>query len=246
MAGTRPTRRNFTRHGFTLIELLIVIAVIALIAAILFPVFARARENARRAGCQSNMKQMGLAFTQYTQDYDERYPIKYWACGGATGIACPYTDSSGTLWYHALFPYTKSVQIFNCPSAAIAKQSLDSNGKWVYTTSVNYGWNESYGSLPGTTTKTTEDMFSKRALADVADPGGTLLVTEADQADDGNSYHINGTDSSSAKKPGQLHFEGDNVLFADGHVKWMKQSLLLYPYSQYKTPPGIWTLKAED
>ena len=62
------------KRGFTLIELLVVIAIISILAAILFPVFARARENARRASCQSNMKQAGLAFMQYTQDYDERLP----------------------------------------------------------------------------------------------------------------------------------------------------------------------------
>src|SRR5687767_1588685 len=61
--------------GFTLIELLVVIAIIAILAAILFPVFARARENARRASCQSNLKQLGLSFAQYTQDFDERYPM---------------------------------------------------------------------------------------------------------------------------------------------------------------------------
>ncbi|HEX2998963.1 MAG TPA: prepilin-type N-terminal cleavage/methylation domain-containing protein, partial [Armatimonadota bacterium] len=69
-----PTRRN----GFTLIELLVVIAIIAILAAILFPVFARARENARKANCLSNCKQIATAFIQYTQDYDERWPIMYW------------------------------------------------------------------------------------------------------------------------------------------------------------------------
>src|SRR5687767_6194063 len=67
----------FRKSGFTLIELLVVIAIIAILAAILFPVFARARENARRASCQSNLKQVGLGFVQYTQDYDERYPMLF-------------------------------------------------------------------------------------------------------------------------------------------------------------------------
>src|SRR6218665_2214986 len=80
--GTQPKMK---RHGFTLIELLVVIAIIAILAAILFPVFARARENARRSACQSNLKQIGLGIMQYTQDYDERYPIRYYnnyAAGG--------------------------------------------------------------------------------------------------------------------------------------------------------------------
>src|SRR5471032_187855 len=69
--------------GFTLIELLVVIAIIAILAAILFPVFARARENARRASCQSNLKQIGLGFQQYSQDYDERFPIALSSAGNA-------------------------------------------------------------------------------------------------------------------------------------------------------------------
>src|SRR5690349_1235069 len=74
-------------YGFTLIELLIVIAIIAILAAILFPVFARARENARRSSCQSNLKQIGLAFAQYTQDNDERLPMAYnYYGGGTTGV----------------------------------------------------------------------------------------------------------------------------------------------------------------
>src|SRR5690606_6779733 len=75
------------KRGFTLIELLVVIAIIAILAAILFPVFARARENARRASCQSNLKQIGLGLMQYTQDYDERLPA-----GFLTNTGVPYPD----------------------------------------------------------------------------------------------------------------------------------------------------------
>src|SRR6476661_4616633 len=74
----RETKGKLKANGFTLIELLVVIAIIAILAAILFPVFSRARENARRASCQSNLKQIGLAFHQYTQDYDERLPLPIW------------------------------------------------------------------------------------------------------------------------------------------------------------------------
>src|SRR6185295_7109401 len=99
-----------TRAAFTLIELLVVIAIIALLAAILFPVFARARENARRASCQSNLKQMGLATAQYVQDYDDRLPAYYL---DDAGNHCPITN---VLWYSGLLPYTKNTQIFLCPS----------------------------------------------------------------------------------------------------------------------------------
>ena len=96
-------------NGFTLIELLVVIAIIAILAAILFPAFARARENARRASCQSNLKQIALGFAQYTQDYDERFPQRY-----------DPTDADNFGWAKVLQPYLKSDQIFQCPSETIA------------------------------------------------------------------------------------------------------------------------------
>lgn len=92
------------KRAFTLIELLVVIAIIAILAAILFPVFATAREKARQTSCSSNMKQLGLAYVQYTQDYDECWPVGDQANG----------DGSG--WYDSVYPYIKSVQVFDCPS----------------------------------------------------------------------------------------------------------------------------------
>ena len=98
--------RQVGRSGFTLIELLVVIAIIAILAAILFPVFGRARENARRASCQSNLKQIGLAFVQYVQDYDSTYmPDRYQPPGGTL-----------VSWATFLQPYVKSRQLFKCAS----------------------------------------------------------------------------------------------------------------------------------
>jgi prepilin-type N-terminal cleavage/methylation domain-containing protein/prepilin-type processing-associated H-X9-DG protein len=98
------------RRGFTLIELLVVIAIIAILAAILFPVFSRARENGRRASCMSNLKQQGLGVMQYTQDYDEKYPMAYWYMNDASG------GGGYVQWSRMIQPYVKSDQLFVCPS----------------------------------------------------------------------------------------------------------------------------------
>lgn len=100
-----------TKKAFTLIELLVVIAIIAILAAILFPVFARARENARRSSCQSNLKQIGLGVIQYVQDYDEKYPQAYWYKNDTN-------SSGGYVHVSAMIqPYLKSEQIWKCPSS---------------------------------------------------------------------------------------------------------------------------------
>jgi prepilin-type N-terminal cleavage/methylation domain-containing protein/prepilin-type processing-associated H-X9-DG protein len=146
-----PIRR---RAGFTLIELLVVIAIIAILAAILFPVFARARENARRSSCQSNLKQLGLSFIQYAQDFDERLPqiawapgVQYYAYGTApAGVTKPvgkayfdwYTAGNAWTWVDTVTPYVKSDQLFTCPSDPKPNYSQDAT-----TTlgGVSYGMN---------------------------------------------------------------------------------------------------------
>lgn len=104
------------KNGFTLIELLVVIAIIAILAAILFPVFAKAREKARQTSCASNLKQIALSILQYSQDYDERYPLSYPVTGveGTRASACGGNPSYW--WMDALEPYVKNEQIFHCPS----------------------------------------------------------------------------------------------------------------------------------
>src|SRR3712207_2017034 len=97
--------KGLVNRGFTLIELLVVIAIIAILAAILFPVFGRARENARRSACQSNMKQIGLGILQYVQDYDGRFPY-----------VRQLTPNPVSNWGKSIYPYVKSTQVFICPS----------------------------------------------------------------------------------------------------------------------------------
>ena len=102
--------RTRQHKGFTLIELLVVIAIISILASILFPVFARARENARRSSCLSNMKQIGIGLEQYKQDNDSRYPGAYYYNDGLTSA------SGYTQWTGQIQPYVKSIQVFVCPS----------------------------------------------------------------------------------------------------------------------------------
>jgi len=106
------------RRGFTLIELLVVIAIIAILAAILFPVFARARESARKTQCLSNMRQLGNAVTMYANDYDEIFPeLASGGCWGRAAIA-------NSLWSRQIYPYVKNKGVFNCPSAEISRAGM--------------------------------------------------------------------------------------------------------------------------
>jgi prepilin-type N-terminal cleavage/methylation domain-containing protein len=133
--------RRTPGRGFTLIELLVVIAIIAILAAILFPVFAQAREKARQASCFSNMKNLGLAVTIYAQDYDESLPMWHWA---------RRSQPQPLIWYHAIKPYTKNLGVFVCPSDK--RKSLDLSGwgpqaTWPemgqkMTAHISYGYNE--------------------------------------------------------------------------------------------------------
>lgn len=137
--STDMMNRRAVRHGFTLIELLVVIAIIAILASILFPVFARARENARRSSCQSNMKQLGLGFMQYSQDYDEHLPV------GGVNYPGSYPNEWmwGGGWGAKVYPYIKSVQVYKCPSDRSLPYGITKtvNGVVYPSVSVSYAYN---------------------------------------------------------------------------------------------------------
>ena len=217
-------------QAFTLIELLVVIAIIAILAAILFPVFARARENARRASCQSNLKQLALGITQYTQDYDESFPL-------STTDTLVYTPGGTNIgWADGIYPYVKSLQVYQCPSEPFPTSTgPDKSG---YT---DYYLNKNAGD-------------GQQKVAAAQNPTLTILLGDGGSADGSavlpNStarYRSNGCDAAGvridldatgpscpAAKANQLatnlaggglrHLEGTTLAFVDGHVKWYKSN----------------------
>ena len=217
--------RNLRRNGFTLIELLVVIAIIALLAAILFPVFAQAREKARQASCASNEKQIGLAMLQYVQDADEAMPCSYY--GDKT---LPSDNGSNYKWMDAVYPYVKNQQVFTCPSDT---QSLP----YRYRGGVNYGsygLNGAYGNAGDAQTPPRSTTAYLITVSQLAAPATTVWVTDNNNAgsaaNPGGSQGFFWTDwtknpTITNSQPRQLnniaerHIGHVNVLYCDGHTK---------------------------
>jgi prepilin-type N-terminal cleavage/methylation domain-containing protein/prepilin-type processing-associated H-X9-DG protein len=235
------------KRGFTLIEILVVIAIICLLAAILFPVFARARENARRASCQSNLKQIGLSLSMYTSDYDERLvPQSIWT---------PTDTVSNRDWTYCIMPYVKNEQIFMCPSQRAGSTVRAGAAK------TNYGYNRSpqpalanvqstqgsdanlaiggtYNSSGGLTNGNAGARPTILTVSSIPDSSGTIAAGDAVTWPSGGAamgmpYWGNGGSfvqwkatnlelGSGTYYADTRHFEGANFLFLDGHVKWYK------------------------
>lgn len=241
--------------GFTLVELLVVIAIIALLAAVLFPVFGRARENARRSSCQSNLKQIGLTFVQYTQDYDQ------------------YTMPRPRLIY--LYPYIKSTQVLLCPSVRPGEnhgvvrsadsflRSADGLNYVDYglptDSSTSYTFNNTYQNQTSLGVSGANNTYASH-IARFEDTAGTVMLGdgggytgyECSALVNGGNFEIyrdgigapNDIPISQFGRYGNpegwfsaRHFEGVNMMFYDGHVKWLSMNTLLtknaaqrYPY----------------
>ncbi len=200
------------RRGFTLIELLVVIAIIAILAAILFPVFARAREKARQTSCLNNMKQLGLGMLMYVQDYDEMFP------GMNNGIkpdvpVIPGSDfcynSGNGNYYHSwaavIYPYVKNVQIYRCPST---KYNCYGVAYGVPASGINEA-------QTGTTS-----IFGRPAQAEIKRPSEIMMIGEKG-AGGGNQYILSGQYYAGRMD----HNGGSNIAFFDGHAKWMTYSI---------------------
>ena len=200
--------RGRSRSGFTLIELLVVIAIIAILAAILFPVFARAREKARQTSCLSNLKQWGVAWLMYAQDYDE-------VLGGALHYAYGRTPAY-LWWYEVLQPYAKNDQMYYCPSEPSQKPGYGFNWRGV-------------GYQIGRADRLTQGyMYTGLPLAKIVSPSELVMMADC--------YYYNNYDTGSGTITFSLgyiyqeanrypdlcgrHNQGNNFNFCDGHAKW--------------------------
>lgn len=237
-----PVCRN-AKRAFTLIELLVVIAIIAILAAILFPVFARARENARRSSCQSNLKQLSLAWMQYTQDYDEGAVPSYrnlgasaadgflsWHGSGVYDVPASFRSDNSPLW-----PYMKNASFTGCPSLSLSGTLSGGYGPTDYGYNIGYigglggvfnGMRLSPAFIAGKMTETPIKIAKIEAptetvlFADSAwNQSGVarypwLFAPSAPGTGTGNNPLVNYTHAR--------HLDTANVAFVDGHVKAMK------------------------
>ncbi|HEX8465078.1 MAG TPA: DUF1559 domain-containing protein, partial [Abditibacterium sp.] len=216
----RIVNLSASKRGFTLIELLVVIAIIAILASILFPVFGRARENARRSSCQSNLKQIGLGILQYTQDYDESMPFT-----GDNGNNQPIP------WQATIQPYIKSTQLFKCPSNSQTGNLGNTPNLAIPISYWANGGDASTGNSGDNMLITgTRAMNYDRSLsqAQFTSPSQTIVVAESSGAVDAGEPMIWNSGRLATTPVGrsthQSHLGTTCYLWVDGHVKALRPS----------------------
>lgn len=214
-----------SQRGFTLIELLVVIAIIAILAAILFPVFARARENARKTSCMNNLKQLGLAWMQYTQDYDERM-IPYTTTGNST-IPGGYTGPPWTAfaWNREIQPYLKSVQVIRCPSESVNPDTSYAYNMLMAADGRNIAGIQLPAQTPAFADAVGHTVTTPTQTLCFLLPGGTAGARHDSRKLNSVTNLTAGFGGGSPLRAGRIHatrhMDGANYLFADGHVKWL-------------------------
>lgn len=230
-----PTQSGQRSKGFTLIELLVVIAIIAILAAILFPVFAKAREKARAISCLSNTKQIGLASMMYVQDYDETF------CKATNNFA---NKTHEGFWEALYYPYIKNSGVFSCPDLT---NNLGWNPPQVVPDADIPGSNMNawgYGYNIGTRPAGYHDGFGYYnldkqpyvTLAVITNPANTILIGDINAYPGNIVYLVWSYDTTLAPSywPSAIHTDGGNYSFADGHSKFMRQSYLNSHPEMYK------------
>jgi prepilin-type N-terminal cleavage/methylation domain-containing protein/prepilin-type processing-associated H-X9-DG protein len=215
-------RRGFT-WGFTLIELLVVVAIIAILAAILFPVFGRAKAKAKAMSCLSNIKEITLGCLMYADDYDE-----------CTGVDDHGPRGANYTWVSQVYPYLRNDEIFGCPSNTY-KYRQDTRGAWNTRYYGSYAVNMS---RHGTTTDGltgSGEIYCYRPLGTIQYPAQCLMIGEVEGANNGPAGMWR-TWAGLTPDACFLHNEGTNVGFFDGHAKWVNENTMR---QQPNTP--FWT-----
>jgi prepilin-type N-terminal cleavage/methylation domain-containing protein/prepilin-type processing-associated H-X9-DG protein len=240
------------KKGFTLIELLVVIAIIAILASILFPVFGRARENARRSSCQSNLKQIALGAKQYVQDYDEKYPVSIFNSTGGAIVAAD--EQNG--WAIQMQPYLKSSQIFQCPSetnpAANVTPGVTGYGQAGYS---DYWYNRN---MSGKSEAGIEYISSTVMNGDGTSGSAAYSIDGVtSNYDNSNNVTITALPAASTTRVGAVavpapngafglrHLDGVNYAFADGHAKWLKSGSAT-DLNKVASPVNNYTVTGQD
>jgi prepilin-type N-terminal cleavage/methylation domain-containing protein/prepilin-type processing-associated H-X9-DG protein len=213
-----------TKAGFTLIELLVVIGIIAILSAILFPVFAKAREKARQTTCSSNQRQIGLALMQYVEDYDETLPNRQ--------------NANGTNWKVYLNSYIKAKGIWVCPSNP-SQGNTDADGT---SFAPGYAANTANGT-PVDQPFVDINTASPVSLAQLQQPSSTIGIVEFEGIY--SDYRVTSTAWNLWDSPGSLMFAGHtghaNFLFMDGHVKAMRPMDTLDKQDGGAADTNMWT-----